>query len=50
MLTALFIVIVTPVGFVLRMLGRDPLRLKRRGTAETYWHKAKDPSPLKRLY
>ena len=50
LLTTLFIVILTPVGLVLRMLGRDPLRLRRPQSANTYWHKSKDPSPLKRLY
>jgi hypothetical protein len=50
MLTAFFLGIITPVGLVLRMLGKDPLRLKRPQHAVTYWHKAKHPSPLKRLY
>lgn len=50
MLTALFLVVITPVGLVLRMLGKDPLRLKRPQHAATYWHKAKAPGPLKRLY
>jgi len=49
-LTVLFIVIAVPVGLTLRVLGKDPLQLKRPRDATTYWRRAKDTSPLKRLY
>ena len=50
MLTALFIINITPAGLALRILGIDLLRLRRPRAAATYWHKAKPPSPLERLY
>ena len=35
LLGLMFYLIFTPIGFVMRVVGRDPLRLKKRG--ETYW-------------
>lgn len=35
LLSIIFYVIFTPVGLVMRLVGRDPLRLKRKGS--TYW-------------
>lgn len=40
----IFFGILTPVGFVGRLMGRDPLRLKR-GAAATYWVDREMPSP-----
>jgi hypothetical protein len=37
MLAALFYGVFTPVAVVFRMIGRDPLALRRRGDLETYW-------------
>ena len=45
-----FIFIITPLGLVLRLAGKDPLQLKRPRDAKTYWHQAKDCSPLDRLF
>jgi hypothetical protein len=50
LLTIVFLVLVTPLGLLLRMLGKDPLRLKRPKAAETYWTTAKPGSPLERLF
>ena len=36
-LTALYFVVLTPIGLVMRLSGRDPLRLKPEPGAETYW-------------
>ncbi|MEO0035440.1 MAG: hypothetical protein RLZZ501_1463 [Pseudomonadota bacterium] len=33
----LFFVTVTPVGLLMRLSGKDPLRLKRDPTATSYW-------------
>jgi hypothetical protein len=33
----LFFVTVTPVGILMRLFGKDPLRLKRDPTAKSYW-------------
>ena len=49
-LTLFFIFIITPLGLVLRMLGKDLLQLKRPVQAETYWQKAKDSGPLDRMF
>ena len=49
-LVVFFIFIVTPLGFVLRLMGKDPLQLKRPHNAATYWHQARDCNPLDRLF
>jgi hypothetical protein len=45
-----FIVILTPIGLVLRLLGKDVLQLKPPLKATTYWQTGKDCSPLDRLF
>jgi hypothetical protein len=45
-----FIFIVTPLGFALRLTGKDSLQLKRPDEAKTYWHQAKECGPLNRLF
>ena len=38
LLSAFFFIVLTPVGFILRMLGKDPL--DRRGPSKnSYWHR-----------
>ena len=37
LLAAVFFLIITPVGLVLRLLGRDPLQRKFDRSAKTYW-------------
>jgi hypothetical protein len=49
-LILIFIFVLTPLGLVLRMFGKDPLQLKRPPSAATYWHSSKDSSPLDRLF
>jgi hypothetical protein len=49
-LVIFFIFILTPLGFVLRLMGKDPLQLRRPRKATTYWHEAKVGSPLDRLF
>ena len=49
-LAMFFIFVLTPVGFVLRLMGKDPLQLKRSPEAKTYWHEARESSPLDRLF
>jgi hypothetical protein len=48
-LVATFFLLVTPLGWVLRALGKDPLRMKR-SAPESYWQAAKPPGPLDRLF
>lgn len=42
-----FVVVFTPAGLIMRLLGKDPLELRRDSGATSYWHKrsARDPSP-----
>ena len=40
---AMFLLVVTPVGIMMRAFGRDPLRI--RGRADTYWLPREPPGP-----
>jgi len=44
-LALLFYLVVTPMGALMRMLGKDSLRLRRRGSDATYWIKRDPPGP-----
>lgn len=41
----LFFLIVTPMGFLVRLLGKDPLRLAADRGAGTYWIERRPPGP-----
>jgi hypothetical protein len=43
-LGVLFFGVITPVGFLLRIAGRDPLRLKASPRLPTYWIERSTPS------
>ena len=45
-----FIFVMTPLGWLLRLLGKDPLQLKRPPGAATYWQKSKDASSLEQFF
>jgi hypothetical protein len=45
-----FIFIITPLGWILRLSGKDLLQLKRPREAKTFWHSSKDSSPMDRLF
>jgi hypothetical protein len=45
-----FLFILTPVGWMLRLAGKDPLQLKPPAGTGTCWHPAKDCGPLDRLF
>ena len=49
-LLVFFIFIITPLGWILRLLGKDPLQLKRPPDAATYWQKSKASNPLDQLF
>jgi hypothetical protein len=49
-LALLFFIVVTPLGLVLRMMGKDPLRLRRPVGAESYWSEVRGKSSLDRLF
>ena len=50
LLGILFFLILTPLGLLLRLLGKDLLRLKRLQNAATYWSPTKPSGPLDRLF
>ena len=41
----LFYVVITPVGMVIRLSGKDPLRLKFQPDADSYWIQREPPGP-----
>ena len=41
----LFFVTITPLAVLLRVMGKDLLRLKRDGKASSYWIKREPPGP-----
>lgn len=49
-LALLFALVIAPAGIVLRLLGKDPLCLKRAPSATSYWRAARQESPLDRLF
>ena len=50
LLTIFFIVVLLPAGLLMRLLGMDLLKLKRDRSAPTYWHPARTPGRLDRLF
>ena len=44
-LGVLFYGVLTPIGFVMRLAGKDPLLLKRDGGAASYWRRREPPGP-----
>lgn len=40
-----FFLVVSPLGFVMRLAGKDPLRLRRDPAAPTYWIEREPPGP-----
>jgi hypothetical protein len=45
-----FFLIIVPLGLVLRMLDKDPLRLRKPSGVESYWSEARGKSPLDRMF
>lgn len=41
-LSALFFLVVTPMGLLARLFGKDFLSLKRKSSRESYWHLRED--------
>jgi hypothetical protein len=50
LLLVFFIFVMTPLGFLLRLAGKDPLQLKRPRDAASYWNPGKNFGPLDRLF
>jgi hypothetical protein len=49
-LAVLFVLVVTPLGFIMRLAGKDPLQMKRPQDTSTYWKPGKEFGPLDRLF
>jgi hypothetical protein len=49
-LVAVFLFMITPMGWIMRLLGKDPLQLRRPSKAASCWHPAKSCSPLDRMF
>jgi multisubunit Na+/H+ antiporter MnhG subunit len=50
LLMLFFLFILTPVGLILRLAGKDALQLKSGKKTTSCWQMAKDYSPLDRLF
>lgn len=46
LLTLIFLLLVTPLGWTLRVLGKDALKLRRTPGANTYWSSSRKSTPL----
>lgn len=44
-LALMFFVVVTPVALLMRLFGKDPLRLRRDAGADSYWIAREPPGP-----
>jgi hypothetical protein len=50
LLTLFFLLLLTPLGWLLRLMGKDLLGLRRRKDAATYWVTSRPASPLDRMF
>jgi len=50
LLACLFIAVFVPAGVVLRLFGKDPLKLKRLQNTSTYWRPVRPSGSLDRLF
>ena len=41
----IFYLCITPIGFLMRLFGKDPMRLRLDPEAETYWIRREPPGP-----
>ena len=47
----IFFTVVTPIGIIMRFLGKDLLKIDKNKTAETYWiNRNKEKSTMKKQY
>lgn len=50
LLMLFFLFVLTPLGWILRLMGKDLLQIKRPANATSYWQPSKEESPLDRLF
>jgi hypothetical protein len=46
----MFFAVFTPIGLLFRLIGRDPLHLRRDPSRETFWSAKPAPSNLRRYF
>jgi hypothetical protein len=49
-LSIFFLLILTPLGLLLRLTGKDLLKLKRAPGAASYWNVSRPPGPFDRMF
>jgi len=49
-LLAIWLLVFTPLGLLMRVVGRDRLGLKSDGAAETYWTKRETQRDVSRYF
>lgn len=49
-LALLFYLVMTPVGLLLRLIGRDPLVKRAQPGATTYWRRREPPASMERYF
>ena len=50
LLTIFFFLLVTPLGLILRLLGKDLLQLNQTPGTKTYWHEGKSSREFDRMF
>ena len=50
LLGVIFFLVLTPLGLLLRLLGKDLLRLRRDPAARSYWQPAPEASDLTKMF
>ncbi|MBI1841016.1 MAG: hypothetical protein HYR88_09225 [Verrucomicrobia bacterium] len=50
LLTVFFLLILTPIGWLLRLCGKDLLRLKKESAEGTYWRPVKPGDDFDRMF
>lgn len=50
LLTFFFFLVVTPLGLLLRLMGKDLLHLKKHPEEDTWWRSAKDNREFDRMF
>lgn len=49
-LSIFYLLILTPLGLLLRLFGKDLLALRRVKSLKSYWREAKPPGPFDRMF
>ena len=50
LLAVVLYLVLTPIGWVMRLLGHDPLALRRKANADSYWISRRSPVTIQRYF